>query len=37
MMAQQSLACTDERRRRRVRREGLNGIDGIDVGANSAS
>jgi hypothetical protein len=34
MTAQQSLACTDERRRRRVRREGLNGIDAIDVGTN---
>ena len=34
MTAQQSLACTDERRRRRVRREGLNGIDAIDISTN---
>ncbi len=34
MTAKQSLACTDERRRRRVRREGLNGIDAIDVSAD---
>jgi predicted phage baseplate assembly protein len=34
MTAQQSLACTDDRRRRRVRRAGRNGIDAIDVSPN---
>lgn len=34
MTIQQSLACTDQRRRRRVRREGLNGIDAIGVSTN---